>query len=56
MTCNATLPSDGKWYACARSSDRAMPDRKEWGDANSNEANVSDPRAAGSRLTASGRA
>ncbi|MEA2292248.1 MAG: hypothetical protein QOF17_1271 [Solirubrobacteraceae bacterium] len=42
MTCNATLPSDGKWYACARTSDRAIPDRKDWGNANSNEANVSD--------------
>jgi plastocyanin len=42
MTCNATLPSDGKWYACARTSDRAIPDRKDWSNANSNEANVSD--------------
>jgi plastocyanin len=42
MTCGATLTADGKWYACARSSDRAIPDRKDWSNANSNEANVSD--------------
>jgi plastocyanin len=42
FTCGATLPSDGKWYACARSSDRAIPERRDWANANSNEANVSD--------------
>lgn len=42
MTCQATLPADGKWYACARTSDRAIPDRRDWSNANSNEANISD--------------
>ena len=40
--CGATLPSDGKWYACAKASDRAIPDVRDWGSVNSNQANVSD--------------
>jgi PKD repeat protein len=42
FACGATLPSDGKWYACARSSDRAIPDMRDWSKVNSNQANVSD--------------
>jgi plastocyanin len=40
--CGATLPSDGKWYACVRSSDRAIPDMRDWSKVNSSQANVSD--------------
>ena len=42
FVCGATLPSDGKWYACVRSSDRAIPDMRDWSKVNSNQANVSD--------------
>jgi hypothetical protein len=42
FNCNAQLPVDGKWYACARSADRAVPEMADWSNALSGQANISD--------------
>jgi plastocyanin len=42
FNCNAQLPQDGKWYACARSADRAIPEMADWSKALSGQANLSE--------------
>lgn len=43
--CTATVPSDGRWYVCARTADRAVPDNAvgadQFASATSNNANLS---------------
>jgi hypothetical protein len=40
--CPVTLPADGRWHACVRGADRAVPDMADWSAVTASQANVSD--------------